>query len=78
MSVGPVVKTSAFLLAAFAIMLAAGQASAQTTLEIGIGIQNTTTNTCLKNTCLPPASTRISNIRCPGRTPRPGRRSLTV
>jgi NitT/TauT family transport system substrate-binding protein len=47
MSVGPVVKVSALfsLLAAFAFTLAPGQANAQTTLEIGIGIQNTTTNT---------------------------------
>ena len=47
MSVGPVVKISALfsLLAAFAFTLVSGQANAQTTLEIGIGIQNTTTNT---------------------------------
>jgi NitT/TauT family transport system substrate-binding protein len=47
MSVGPVFKVSAFfsLLVAAAITLAPAQVSAQTTLEIGIGIQNTTTNT---------------------------------
>ena len=46
MSVGPASKLSGFfpLIAAAAIALAPGQASAET-LEIGIGTQNTTTNT---------------------------------
>ena len=45
MSVGPISKISFLpLLAAAAIALAPGQANAET-LEIGIGIQNTTTNT---------------------------------
>jgi NitT/TauT family transport system substrate-binding protein len=47
MSVGPVSKFPGFLplLAAAAVTLMAGQVNAQTTLEIGIGTQNTTTNT---------------------------------
>ena len=47
MRVGPVSKIPGFLplLAAAAVILMTGQASAQTTLEIGIGTQNTTTNT---------------------------------
>jgi hypothetical protein len=46
MSVGPASKLSGFLplIAAAAIALAPGQARAET-LEIGIGTQNTTTNT---------------------------------
>ena len=47
MSVGTISKASGFslLLAAAALALMPGQVEAQTTLEIGIGIQNTTTNT---------------------------------
>ena len=47
MRVGPVSKIPGFLplLAAAAVILMTEQASAQTTLEIGIGTQNTTTNT---------------------------------
>ncbi|MDP3074366.1 ABC transporter substrate-binding protein, partial [Bradyrhizobium sp.] len=47
MRVGPASKILGFLplLAAAAITLASGQVNAQTTLEIGIGTQNTTTNT---------------------------------
>jgi len=47
MRVGSSLKISGFLplLAAAAITLVSGQANAQTTLEIGIGTQNTTTNT---------------------------------
>ena len=47
MRVGPASKVPGFLplLAAAAVTLMTGQVNAQTTLEIGIGTQNTTTNT---------------------------------
>jgi NitT/TauT family transport system substrate-binding protein len=47
MSVGPASKVFGFLpmLVVVAVSLTPGRVSAQTTLEIGIGIQNTTTNT---------------------------------
>src|SRR6202163_980666 len=47
MSVGPVSRVLGLstLLVVAAIVFAPEQANAQTTLEIGIGIQNTTTNT---------------------------------
>ena len=91
MRVGPASKVSGFLpmLAAAAVTLMTAQVNAQTTLEIGIGTQNTTTNTVTGGVVLKelglfekhlprPASTRISNTRCPGRTPHQGRRSPTA
>lgn len=64
-------------------------ALAQTEIEIGIGTQNTTTNTVTaasslrssafwRSTCLEPAATRTSSTFSTGRTSPPARRSPTA
>ena len=89
MSVGPASKLSGFLplIAAAAIALAPGQVSAET-LEIGIGTQNTTTNTVTGGVVLRqlglleknlPRSGKYKDVpyELSGRTRHPVRRSPT-
>ena len=91
MRVGPASKVPVFLpmLAAAAVTLMTVQVNAQTTLEIGIGTQNTTTNTVtggvvikemkLLEKHLPKTGKyKDSSTSSTGRTSPPARRSPTA